>query len=168
MTRTFTRTFTRPLTRTSTQTSQFCTFYLDKLLFGVELKGVQEVIRSLDVTRVPLAPSVVSGLINLRGQIVTAVDLRRRLELEPRLPGMLAMNVVVRSEDGAVSLLVDEIGVVVEVEEGTFEPPPETLSGSVRTMILGVHKLKDRLLHVLDIEEACQMAEAAEDPSPGR
>jgi len=64
-------------------TSQFCTFYLDKLLFGVELKTVQEVIRSLQVTQVPLAPQVVSGLINLRGQIVTAVDLRRRLEMEP-------------------------------------------------------------------------------------
>jgi purine-binding chemotaxis protein CheW len=144
------------------QTSQFCTFYLDKLLFGVELKGVQEVIRSLDMTRVPLAPGVVSGLINLRGQIVTAVDLRRRLELEPRPAGMLAMNVVVRSEDGAVSLLVDEIGDVVEVEEATFERPPETLRGSVRTVITGVHKLNDRLMHVLDIEKACEMTDATE------
>src|SRR5207302_10321916 len=82
-------------------TSQFCTFYLDKLLFGVELKGVQEVIRSLEMTKVPLAPAVVSGLINLRGQVVTAVDLRRRLELEPSPPGTLSMNVVVRSEDGS-------------------------------------------------------------------
>jgi purine-binding chemotaxis protein CheW len=111
---------------------------------------------------------VVSGLINLRGQIVTAVDLRRRLELEPRPPGLLAMNVVVRSEDGAVSLLVDEIGDVVEVNEDTFEPPPETLRGSVRTMILGVHKLDGRLLHVLDIEKACQMTEAAEKAATGR
>jgi purine-binding chemotaxis protein CheW len=143
-------------------TSQFCTFYLDKLLFGVELKGVQEVIRSLEMTRVPLAPDVVSGLINLRGQIVTAVDLRRRLELEPAPPGARPMNVVVRSEDGSVSLLVDEIGDVVEVEEDTFEPPPETLRGSIRTMILGVHKLNDRLMHVLDIDKACQMAAASE------
>jgi len=143
-------------------TSQFCTFYLDKLLFGVELKGVQEVIRSLEMTRVPLAPDVVSGLINLRGQIVTAVDLRRRLELEPAPPGTRPMNVVVRSEDGSVSLLVDEIGDVVEVEEDTFEPPPETLRGSIRTMILGVHKLNDRLMHVLDIDKACQMAAAGE------
>jgi purine-binding chemotaxis protein CheW len=149
-------------------TSQFCTFYLDKLLFGVELKGVQEVIRSLDMTRVPLAPEVVSGLINLRGQIVTAVDLRRRLELEPRPPAMLAMNVVVRSEDGAVSLLVDEIGDVVEVEEDTFEPPPETLRGSVRTVILGVHKLSGRLLHVLDIEKACAMTDVAAKTAAGR
>jgi purine-binding chemotaxis protein CheW len=149
-------------------TSQFCTFYLEKLLFGVELKGVQEVIRSLDMTKVPLAPAVVSGLINLRGQIVTAVDLRRRLELEPRPANMSARNVVVRSEDGAVSLLVDEIGDVVEVEETSFEPPPETLRGSVRAMILGVHKLNDRLLHVLDIEKACQMTEVAETTAPGR
>jgi len=139
--------------------SQFCTFYLDKLLFGVELKGVQEVIRSLEMTKVPLAPEVVSGLINLRGQIVTAVDLRRRLELEPVPPDTQPMNVVVRSEDGAVSLLVDEIGDVVEVDETSFEPPPETLRGSVRTMIVGVHKLNDRLLHVLDIEKSCHMAD---------
>jgi purine-binding chemotaxis protein CheW len=138
--------------------SQFCTFYLDKLLFGVELKGVQEVIRSLEMTKVPLAPEVVSGLINLRGQIVTAVDLRRRLELEPAPPDTQPMNVVVRSEDGAVSLLVDEIGDVVEVDETSFEPPPETLRSSVRAMIVGVHKLSDRLMLVLDIEKACHMA----------
>lgn len=140
-------------------TSQFCTFYLGKLLFGVELKGVQEVIRSLEMTKVPLAPRVVSGLINLRGQIVTAVNLRRRLELEPAPPGTPAMNVVVRSVDGAVSLLVDEIGDVVEVEETTFEPPPETLRPSLRNIILGIHKLKGRLLHVLDIEKTCEMTE---------
>jgi purine-binding chemotaxis protein CheW len=148
-------------------TSQFCTFYLDKLLFGVELKGVQEVIRSLEMTRVPLAPRVVSGLINLRGQIVTAVNLRRRLELEAAPPSTAFMNVVVRSVDGAVSLLVDEIGDVVEVEESTFEPPPETLRPSVRNILLGIHKLKGRLLHVLDIEKACHMADAAEPASAG-
>jgi purine-binding chemotaxis protein CheW len=139
------------------QTSQFCTFYLDKLLFGVELKTVQEVIRSLEVTQVPLAPQVVSGLINLRGQIVTAVDLRRRLEMEPRAADVPAMNVVVRSDDGAVSLLVDEIGDVVEVDDSSFERPPETLRGSVRTIVTGVHKLNDRLMLVLDTQKACEM-----------
>ena len=139
------------------QTSQFCTFYLDKLLFGVALKGVQEVLRSLEMTKVPLAPAVVSGLINLRGQIVTAVDLRQQLALGPRPLGMPVMNVIVRSDDGAVSLLVDEIGDVVEVDESTFEPTPETLRGKARTMILGVYKLNDRLMHVLDTEKACQM-----------
>jgi purine-binding chemotaxis protein CheW len=141
---------------------QYCTFYLDRLLFGVELKGVQEVIRSLEMTQVPLAPAVVSGLINLRGQIVTAVDLRRRLELAARPAGLLPMNVVVRSEDGAVSFLVDEIGDVVEVDNRTFEPAPEMLPPNVRSMILGVHKLPDRLMHVLDTERACQLNEMPE------
>jgi len=136
---------------------QFCTFYLDGLLFGVELKKVQEVVRSLEMTQVPLAPAVVSGLINLRGQIVTAIDLRRQLELPPRPAGATVVNVVVRSEDGAVSLLVDEIGDVVEVKEDTFEPPPETLRGAVRNVIRGVHKLNARLMHLLDTEKACQM-----------
>jgi purine-binding chemotaxis protein CheW len=145
-------------------TSQFCTFYLDKLLFGVELKGVQEVIRALDITKVPLAPSVVSGLMNLRGQIVTALDLRLRLELEPRPADMRPMNVVVRSDDGAISLLVDEIGDVVEVEEDTFERPPETLRGTIRSVITGVHKLNDRLLLVLDTDKACQMTEEVAVP----
>jgi purine-binding chemotaxis protein CheW len=148
-------------------TSQFCTFYLEKLLFGVELKNVQEVIRSLDVTQVPLAPQVVSGLINLRGQIVTAVDLRRRLELQPRPAEVAPMNVVVRSDDGAVSLLVDEIGDVVEVEESTFERPPETLRGAVRTMITGVHKLNGRLLLILDTDKACDMSAVADSASAG-
>ena len=147
--------------------SQFCTFYLDKLLFGVDLKNVQEVIRWLDVTPVPLAPRVVSGLINLRGQIVTAVDLRRRLELPPRSADVHAMNVVVRSEDGPVSLLVDEIGDVVEVEESTFERPPETLRGAVRTMITGVHKLNGRLLLILDTDKACDMSAVADSASAG-
>ncbi len=143
------------------QAAQFCTFHLDGLLFGVELQGVQEVFVPLEMTRVPLAPPVVSGLINLRGQLVTALDLRRRLELEPRPEAMRSMNVVVRTDDGVVSLLVDEIGDVVQVDDTTFEAPPETLQGSVRDMILGVHKLKGRLLHVLDTRKACEINEMA-------
>ena len=138
---------------------QFCTFYLDSLLFGVELQGVQEVIRHLPMTKIPLAPEVVRGLINLRGQIVTAIDLRQRLELKPRSAEALPMNVVVRSEDGAISLLVDEIGDVVEVADDTFEAPPETLHGSIRNLILGVHKLDKQLMHVLDTKKACQLTE---------
>lgn len=144
------------------QTLQFSTFLLDKLLFGVDLRQVQEVIRFQQMTRVPLAPDVVSGLINLRGQIVTAVDLRKRLEMSPAPEGSLPVNVVIRNEDGAVSLLVDEIGDVLEVEQESFEEPPETLRGPVRAMIRGVHKLNNRLMHVLDAEKACQMAEAGE------
>lgn len=143
------------------QTLQFCTFYLNKVLFGVELRGVQEVIQQVELTDVPLAPAVVGGLINLRGQIVTAIDLRRRLELPERPDDIRPVNVVVRTGDGAVSLLVDEIGDVVEVEQDTFEGPPETLQGKIRMVILGVHKLDRQLMHLLDIEKACETAEAA-------
>jgi purine-binding chemotaxis protein CheW len=145
------------------QNLQFCTFYLDKLLFGIPLTDVQEVMRHHDVTRVPLAPQVVSGLINLRGQIVTAMDLRRQLDFPPFADGSDPMNVVVRNDEGAVSMLVDEIGDVVEVNEDAFEPPPETLQGKVRSTILGVYKLKDRLMHVLDTAKACQIESVVEN-----
>jgi len=141
-------------------TQQFCTFYLDKLMFGVELEKVQEVIRFLEITEIPLAPRVVSGLMNLRGQIVTGIDLRRRLDLADRPEKTQPMNVVIRSADGAVSLLVDEIGDVVEVTEESFERPPETLQGKVREVLLGVHKLENQLMHVLNTEKACETADA--------
>jgi len=141
---------------------QFSTFFVDRLFFGVEVEKVQEVIRYQEMTRVPLAPPVVRGLINLRGHIVTAVDLRRRLELRERPAEQLPMNVVVRSDDGAVSLLVDEIGDVLEVDEETYEGPPETLSQRARELIPGVYKLKDRLMHVLDTGKAMDLSNATE------
>src|SRR5262245_30399980 len=104
------------------------------------------------MTRVPLAPAVVRGLINLRGQIVTAIDLRRRLEFAERPADQLPVNVVVRTDDGAVSLLVDEIGDVLQVPETLFERPPETLRGTARELIQGTYKLQDRLLLILDPE----------------
>jgi purine-binding chemotaxis protein CheW len=99
---------------------------------------------------VPLAPTAVMGLINLRGQIVTAIDLRRRLGLAERPAGHEPMNVVMRTDDGAVSLAVDEIGDVIEVHANTFEPMPDTLRGAVRELVRGVHKLDGQLLLVLD------------------
>lgn len=136
---------------------QFCTFLLDGHLFGVPVPQVQEVIRVQPMTAVPLAPPAVEGLINLRGQIVLAIDLRRRLGLPNRTDGALPVNVVIRTADGAVSLLVDEIGEVIEVSDSTFEAPPETLRGTIRSIILGVHKLEGNLLHTLDTGNACQL-----------
>src|SRR5713101_5028768 len=107
--------------------NQYCTFYLDGHYFGLDVLKVQEIIRYQAMTRVPLASPVVRGLINLRGQIVTAIDLRRRLRLQDLPADRLPMNVVVRRDDGPVSLLVDEIGDVLEVSEEVFESPPETL-----------------------------------------
>jgi purine-binding chemotaxis protein CheW len=140
---------------------QFATFELDGHLFGIEVTEVQEVIRYQPMTRVPLAPKEILGLINLRGQIVTAMDLRRRLALPDRPAGQLPMNVVVRTADGWVSLLVDEIGDVVEVTDTAFERPPETMTGVARSMIQGAYKLEDRLLLVLDINRTVALPNAA-------
>jgi purine-binding chemotaxis protein CheW len=144
------------------QNEQLCTFFLDGHFFGVPVQQVQEVIRYQEMTRVPLVPPVIRGLINLRGQIVTAIDLRRRLDMAERPADQLPMNVVVRTDDGALSLLVDEIGDVIEVEEKTFEQPPETLKGLALEMIRGVHKLPERLLLLLDTARAVNVA----DPGP--
>ncbi len=132
---------------------QFTTFFLDGLFFGVEVRKVQEVIRYQEMTRVPIAPPMIQGLINLRGQIVTAIDLRRRLELPPRPEGQLPMNVVLRTDDGAVSLLVDEIGDVVEIQDEAFERPPATLTGVARQLVEGVYKLQERLLLIFNTEK---------------
>ncbi len=139
--------------------NQYCTFYVDGLFFGVEVLRVQEVIRFQEMTPVPLASNVVSGLINLRGQIVTAIDLRRRLALADRDPAELPMNVVIRTDDGAVSLLVDQIGDVLEVDADNYERPPETLSGVARQLVLGVYKLKDNLLLILDTDQTVDLVE---------
>jgi purine-binding chemotaxis protein CheW len=136
------------------KTRQFCTFFLEDQFFGVPVQQVQEVIRYQEMTRVPLVPAVIRGLINLRGQIVMALDLRRRFGMPDRPDSQFPMNVVVRTEDGAVSFLVDEIGDVLEVEEQTFERPPETLQGPAQTLVRGVYKLQERLMLVLDTERA--------------
>ena len=134
--------------------AQYATFVLDGLLFGVDVRQVQEVIRYQPMTRVPRAPAVVEGLINLRGQIVTAIDLRTHLGLPRRLPDQLPMNVVVSQTDGVVSLLVDAIGDVVEVEEALFEAVPETVSPRVREIVAGVFKLREGLMLVLEPAKA--------------
>jgi purine-binding chemotaxis protein CheW len=132
---------------------QFCTFFLKDQFFGVPVQQVQEVIRYQEMTRVPLTPQVIRGLINLRGQIVMAVDLRRRFAMEDRPESQLPMNVVVRTDDGPVSFLVDEIGDVLEVDEESFESPPETMR-QAQELVRGVYKLPERLLLVLDTDRA--------------
>jgi purine-binding chemotaxis protein CheW len=146
---------------------QFCTFLIQGLMYGVEVETVQEVIRHQEMTGVPLAPDVVAGLINLRGQIVTAIDLRRRLGVGERREGELPTNVVVRTSDGAVSLLVDEIGDVVEVEEKDFEEVPDTLASASRELIRGVYKLNNELLLVLDTQRSVNISASAGETVPG-
>jgi purine-binding chemotaxis protein CheW len=140
--------------RSMPATSQLATFWLDGDLFGVEVEHVQEVLRSQSITRVPLAPSAVAGLINLRGQVVTAIELRERLGRRPRPEGEEAVVIVVRLHGEAVSLLVDSIADVVDVDLRDFEAPPDTLDGAARELIRGAYKLSGQLLLALDVNRA--------------
>ena len=133
---------------------QLATFRLDGDLYGVEVEHVQEVLRSQQLTRVPLAPSAVAGLINLRGQVVTAIELRERLGRPPRPEGTDAVVIVVRLRGEAVSLLVDSIADVVDVDASDFESPPDTLEGPARELIRGAYKLDGNLLLALDVHKA--------------
>ena len=136
---------------------QFATFTLDGQLFGVEVETVQEVLKPQPTTRVPLAKESVAGLINLRGQVVTALELRHRLGMPRRAADELPMNVVVRTDDGVVSLLVDQIGEVVDTDPRQFEAPPETVPAAARQLIRGAFKLDDALLLALDVHRAVEV-----------
>lgn len=129
------------------------TFTVDGELFGVDALMVQEVSRQLELTPVPLAPYAVAGIMNLRGEVVTALDLRRLLGREDRPEGAKAMNVVLRGEGGgSVSLLVDGIESVEDVEEDTFEPIPDTVTGPAREFLSGAYKMPNSLLLTLDVQ----------------
>lgn len=135
---------------------QYCTFYLDGHYFGIDVLDVQEVFRFQEMTNVPLAPAEISGLINLRGQIITAINLRLRLGIPERPADQEPMNVVVRTGEEIVSLLVDEIGDVMDAEEDRYESAPDTIQESIRELVTGVYKLNDRLLLILDTEKTME------------
>jgi purine-binding chemotaxis protein CheW len=145
---------------------QFCTFYLDRRMFGIDVLNIQEVMRFQETTEVPLAPPVIRGLLNLRGSIVSTIDLRHRFGMCPLAGDALPMNIVTQTGTGLASFLVDRIGEVIEVDEASFEMPPETLSGEMRHLIGGVYKLEAGLLMILNVErvadlEGCQLAAAS-------
>lgn len=147
-------------------TSQFCTFTVDGLDFGVAVSQVQEVLRYQPMTPVPQAPAAVRGLINLRGQIVTALDVRLRLGLAPRPADVLPMNVIVRSHGEVVSLLVDDIGDVIDTGDLAIEAAPANLPHQVREVVQGVVSLPDTILLALDVDSAVDVTTAT-DPTGG-
>jgi purine-binding chemotaxis protein CheW len=134
--------------------SQFVTFRAGGLLFGVDVLQVQEIIRYQAMTPVPLAPPAVKGLINLRGQIMAALDLRTLLKVETESNENKPMNVIVHTGEETISLLVDSIGDVIETKKDDFELTPETVKAHIRGILDGVFKLKEELLLVLNAK-AC-------------
>jgi purine-binding chemotaxis protein CheW len=141
---------------------QLCTFYVNDVCFGIEVTRVQEVIRFLEATHVPLAPDVIGGLINLRGQIVTAIDLRRMLDVPLCDGGQPPMNIVVRNGADALSLLVDSIGDVIDAARSDFELPPETLDARSKALIDGVYKLDQGLVLAMNLDAAIHNASGAD------
>jgi purine-binding chemotaxis protein CheW len=135
---------------------QYATFRVGDHYLGIGVLEVQEVLREQRVTPVPLAPAVVAGLINLRGQIVPELDLRHLLQLPPGAPDAATFSVVVRTEHGAVSLRVDEIDDVLELDASSFEPIPRNVDPHVRQLLRGIHRLQHRLLLVLDVAHTVQ------------
>lgn len=128
---------------------RYATFAIADQLFGVEVTAVREVLAAADYTAVPLAPPAVAGLFHRRGQVVAAVDLAERLGLRRGGRAGPAMNVILSGGPGAVSLLVDRIGDVVEVRDDAVKPPPDTLAEPARRLVTGTVTLDDQLMLVL-------------------
>lgn len=132
---------------------QFVTFDVESHFFGVPVGVVQEVLLNKVYTAMPLAPPACGGLFNLRGEVIGTVDLRVRFGLTPRPISGPVINVVVRAAGEPVSLLVDRIGLVADLDDTDFEAVPETLTGPTRAMVVGTYKTDGRLLLILDVDE---------------
>jgi len=134
---------------------QFSTFTVHGRLYGIDVLQVQEVMKPMPITLVPHAPDYVIGLINLRGQVATAVGIMELFGLsEKSYPEM--MNIVCNIEGQLMALQVDEIGDVIEVASTQFEPPPSTLPNHIRRFLGGVYKTNDGLLSVIDLTKAME------------
>lgn len=142
--------------------NRFCTFVVDGMTFGIPVDRVQEaIIDEHAITPVPLAHPSVAGLMNLRGRIITIIDLRHRLELTPRIASTSKQHVIIHVEDSLISLLVDETGDVMNVDDAIFEPPPENITGTTSQLVKGAYKLDDRLLFVLNLDETINVSQSS-------
>ncbi|MBT7609227.1 MAG: chemotaxis protein CheW [Bacteriovoracaceae bacterium] len=137
---------------------QLCGFKIGDGFYAVPVLEVQEVVRPQKITQVPMAPDYIEGLINLRGQVVTSINLRTLFKLKGDDPEEF-MNVIVRSRGSLYALVVDEILDVMDVPNKAFEETPDTLDNNLRKYIEGVYKLKDKLLISLSIEKLINVEE---------
>lgn len=136
---------------------QFSTFYVAGRLYGIDVMSVQEITKMMNVTNVPLSPSFVHGLVNLRGQISTAIGLRDLFQLADNKNADDSMNVVCKGDGMLLSLIVDQIGDVIEVEDELYEATPETVAPSVGRFMSGVYKISGNLLSVIEIKKIIEV-----------
>lgn len=130
---------------------EFLTVRIDDQLFGIPILQVQDVLGEQKVTRIPLAPPQVAGALNLRGRIVTAVDVRRCLGLAPLERTGDDMSVVVEYDEELYSLIIDNVGDVLALGDSTFESNPPTLDLTWKSVSLGVYRLDGEILVILDV-----------------
>ena len=138
--------------------TQFTSFRLTDELFGVDALQVQEILPYQEITAVPLAPEYIKGLINLRGQIVTVLDLRSRLGFERLEDETTGTNLIVISHEGPISVFVDQIGNVLDIQTERLKPPPGTVRGVAVQYIQAVCQLEEELLILLDTDSVLQLA----------
>jgi purine-binding chemotaxis protein CheW len=142
---------------------QVVTFTSGDYHFGINVLTVQEVLKYQEMTPVPLAPPEVRGLINLRGNIVTAIGMRERLRMAPAAGDHTLTNLIISLKDGAASLLVDSVGDVITLEPDRCQPKPSTLVSPLREVITGVYELEQGLLLLLDAEALGLISEGGRD-----
>jgi purine-binding chemotaxis protein CheW len=130
----------------------FVTLTLADQLCGIPVLGVRDILGAHPITRIPLAPPEIAGSLNLRGRIVTAIDLRRRLRLPPAAPDVARMSVVAELGGELYALLVDQVGEVVSPAANTLERNPPTLGATWNDYSAGIYRLEDRLMVVLDVK----------------
>lgn len=140
-------------------TREYVTMIIDGQLFGIPVLQVQDVLGPQKITRVPLAPKEVAGSLNLRGRIVTAIDVRTRLGLPRREGEAKNMSVVVDYNGEFYSLIVDQVGEVMGLSASDYEKTPATLDDRWREISDGVYRLKEALLIVLDVKRLLRLEE---------
>ncbi|MDR2819661.1 MAG: chemotaxis protein CheW [Desulfovibrio sp.] len=131
---------------------QLVTFSIGEEEFGVNILKVQEIIRTMEITKVPRAPDFVEGVINLRGKVIPIIDLRRRFGLTPKAHDKNTRIIVIEINNIIVGFVVDAVSEVLRIPASTVEPPPPVVAGVESDYISGVGKLQDRLLIMLDLD----------------
>jgi purine-binding chemotaxis protein CheW len=136
----------------NTGTVELATFYIGDALCGMDILKVQEINKLMEMTKVPQAPAYVMGILNLRGQIVTIIDLGKKLGLTSVEIDESSRNIIVNSDNEYIGLLVSKIGDVVEADWQRVEPPPANIGGVQGAFFKGVFKMQDRLIGILDAD----------------
>ena len=142
---------------------QWCTFWVNGYLFGIDVLKVREIVEFQKSTPVPLSNEIIDGLINLRGEIVTSLDLRKRFPIGNRKETQEPMSIVVITDESPISLIVDEVGDVIDTDFSRMENTPDTLQPQVKSLISGVYKLDRQLMLILDVGAAVNLEEKNRD-----